>query len=193
MARFARPAVPPVYGARSIYCSERTRSKACAVSPFRHMLCAAAKAIGMVKCNRKNVSSHTAVFHSKCSPRTSVGRIQNHLAKAGWSQGCCLCPNPLLALPDPLTRAAYSFAFRDDQGNLPILLERERQTRRDEIAIDMEDRSTKKGTPPVPSESGDIRDLRRTGAAAAPSPNSSTANGQAGLGGRGIGAAPMVE
>ncbi len=53
---------------------------------------------------------------------------------------------------------------RDDVGSLPHLLECERQTRRDEVAIDLEDRSTKKGTPPRPSEAGDIRDLRRRGA-----------------------------
>ena len=80
--------------------------------------------------------------------------------------------------------------FGRDQGNLPYLLERERQTRRDEIAIDMEDRSTKKGTPPVPSESGDIRDLRGTGRA---SNGGGTPNGgQQAQGGR-RGAAPMVE
>ena len=44
--------------------------------------------------------------------------------------------------------------------NLSNILEKERQTRRDEIAIDLEDRNTKKGTPPVPTETGDIRDLR---------------------------------
>jgi len=31
--------------------------------------------------------------------------------------------------------------------------------RRDEVAIDLEDRSSKKGTPPTPSEAGDIRQL----------------------------------
>ena len=47
-----------------------------------------------------------------------------------------------------------------DLNDVSSLLEQERQTRRDEVAIDLEDRSTKKGTPPVPSESGDIRQLR---------------------------------
>ena len=41
------------------------------------------------------------------------------------------------------------------------LLDRERSTRRDEVAIDLEDRNSKKGTPPQATESGDIRDLRR--------------------------------
>ena len=50
---------------------------------------------------------------------------------------------------------------REDIANVPYLLECERQTRRDEVAIDLEDRSTKKGTPPTPSETGDIRELRR--------------------------------
>lgn len=40
------------------------------------------------------------------------------------------------------------------------------QKRRDEIAIDLEDRNAKKGTPPVPSESGDIRQLRKPASAA---------------------------
>lgn len=40
------------------------------------------------------------------------------------------------------------------------ILERERQARRDEIAIDLEDRGSKKGTPPRASEEGDIRMLR---------------------------------
>ena len=48
-------------------------------------------------------------------------------------------------------------------NNLSTLLERERQLRRDEVAIDLEDRSTKKGTPPRPSEAGDIRQLRQYG------------------------------
>ena len=47
-----------------------------------------------------------------------------------------------------------------DLNDVSSLLEQERQTRRDEVAIDLEDRSTKKGTPPIPSESGDIRELR---------------------------------
>ena len=46
-------------------------------------------------------------------------------------------------------------------ANLPHLLECERQNRRDEVAIDLEDRGTKKGTPPAAGETGDIRDLRR--------------------------------
>ena len=41
-----------------------------------------------------------------------------------------------------------------------VLLKKEMQQRQDEIAIDLEDRSTKKGTPPIPTESGDIRALR---------------------------------
>ena len=45
-----------------------------------------------------------------------------------------------------------------------MLLQKEVQKRRDEIAIDLEDRVSKKGTPPVPSESGDIRQLRAKGA-----------------------------
>lgn len=49
------------------------------------------------------------------------------------------------------------------------LVDRERQTRRDEVAIDLEDRSSKKGTPPQPTEAGDIRDLRRTGGHRPPS------------------------
>jgi len=53
---------------------------------------------------------------------------------------------------------------RDDIPDLPTLLERERQTRRDEVAIDLEDRGSKKGTPPEPSETGDIRQLRTPGA-----------------------------
>ena len=55
-----------------------------------------------------------------------------------------------------------------DLNDVSSLLEQERQTRRDEVAIDLEDRSTKKGTPPVPSESGDIRELR------GPKPNQAT-------------------
>ena len=43
------------------------------------------------------------------------------------------------------------------------LLEKERQMRHDEVAIDLEDRATKKGTPPVPNETGDIRNLKRGG------------------------------
>ena len=53
------------------------------------------------------------------------------------------------------------FAGRMDlNDNVSSLLDQERQTRRDEVAIDLEDRSTKKGTPPIPSEAGDIRELR---------------------------------
>ena len=52
---------------------------------------------------------------------------------------------------------------REDIYRLPLLLERERQTRRDEVAIDLEDRCSKKGTPPNPTEAGDIRNLRRGG------------------------------
>ena len=48
-------------------------------------------------------------------------------------------------------------------AELPGILQAERQTRRDEVAIDLEDRATKKGTPPVPNETGDIRNLRRGG------------------------------
>ena len=51
----------------------------------------------------------------------------------------------------------------DLNDNVSSLLDQERQTRRDEVAIDLEDRSTKKGTPPIPSEAGDIRDLRGAG------------------------------
>ena len=51
----------------------------------------------------------------------------------------------------------------DLNDNMSSLLDQERQTRRDEVAIDLEDRGTKKGTPPIPSEAGDIRDLRRDG------------------------------
>ena len=56
--------------------------------------------------------------------------------------------------------------LRDDIA-CSALVDKERQTRRDEVAIDLEDRSTKKGTPPTPVETGDIRDLRRTGGAPA--------------------------
>ena len=45
---------------------------------------------------------------------------------------------------------------RQDVPSLSLLVERERQMRRDEVAIDMEDRQTKKGTPPTPSEVGVI-------------------------------------
>ena len=48
-------------------------------------------------------------------------------------------------------------------SELPGILQAERQTRRDEVAIDLEDRQTKKGTPPRPTEEGDIRELRRAG------------------------------
>lgn len=78
-----------------------------------------------------------------------------------------------------------------EDGNLPLLLERERQTRRDEVAIDMEDRSTKKGTPPVPSESGDIRDLRRTGATS--NHGGDALNGMPQTSPTAPGRAPMVE
>ena len=47
--------------------------------------------------------------------------------------------------------------YRTDVLVMHPLLERERQMRRDEVAIDLEDRSTKKGTPPQPSEAGDLR------------------------------------
>ena len=49
---------------------------------------------------------------------------------------------------------------REDIKADSLLLQKEMQERHDEIAIDLEDRSTKKGTPPVPTESGDIRELR---------------------------------
>ena len=52
------------------------------------------------------------------------------------------------------------YVHRDDI-QCSALLEKERQTRRDEVAIDLEDRSTKKGTPPQPAEAGDIRELRK--------------------------------
>ena len=42
----------------------------------------------------------------------------------------------------------------------------------DEVAIDLEDRATKKGTPPIPNETGDIRNLRR----GAGNPNGNTAS-----------------
>lgn len=48
---------------------------------------------------------------------------------------------------------------RHDIGNLPEAPERERQSHRDEVAIDLEDRNSKKGTPRRPSETGDIRQL----------------------------------
>lgn len=51
--------------------------------------------------------------------------------------------------------------LRTDVQGLPTLLERERQMRRDEVAIDLEDRVSKKGTPPTASEQGDIRQLHR--------------------------------
>ena len=51
----------------------------------------------------------------------------------------------------------------DLNDNMSSLLDQERQTRRDEVAIDLEDRGTKKGTPPIPSEAGDIRYLRGDG------------------------------
>ena len=51
---------------------------------------------------------------------------------------------------------------RDDITLGNQLLEKERQMRHDEVAIDLEDRATKKGTPPVPNEMGDIRNLRAT-------------------------------
>lgn len=56
-----------------------------------------------------------------------------------------------------------------DLSEVSSLVDQERQTRRDEVAIDLEDRNTKKGTPPVPSEVGDIRNLRGQ-KAAAPAP-----------------------
>ena len=43
-------------------------------------------------------------------------------------------------------------------------LEAQQRVRRGEVAIDLEDRVTKKGTPPRPSESGDIRQLHTPGA-----------------------------
>jgi hypothetical protein len=58
-------------------------------------------------------------------------------------------------------------ARREDIKADSLLLQKEMQERHDEIAIDLEDRSTKKGTPPVPTESGDIRDLRGVRSSAA--------------------------
>ena len=55
---------------------------------------------------------------------------------------------------------------RDDHvkgQQLSAILQAEKQQKRDEVAIDLEDRQTKKGTPPKPTEEGDIRDLRRGG------------------------------
>lgn len=57
---------------------------------------------------------------------------------------------------------------RDDVEDVSHLLALERKQRRDEVAIDLEERHTKKGTPPRPTEEGDIRDLRRPGANAPP-------------------------
>lgn len=48
---------------------------------------------------------------------------------------------------------------RHDNGDLHEAPELERQAHRDEVAIDLEDRNSKKGTPRRPSESGDIRKL----------------------------------
>ena len=66
-----------------------------------------------------------------------------------------------------LSRAVLSLRLlrgrMDLNDNMSSLLDQERQTRRDEVAIDLEDRGTKKGTPPIPSEAGDIRDLRGDG------------------------------
>ena len=47
--------------------------------------------------------------------------------------------------------------------DLSVILARERKARQDEVAIDLEERSTKKGTPPRPTEEGVIRELRRAG------------------------------
>ena len=73
-------------------------------------------------------------------------------------------PEPLRPTRRHCTCTPFGTARRDDINVVSPLLEKERQARRDEVAIDLEDRATKKGTPPVPSEVGDIRDLRRTGA-----------------------------
>lgn len=109
----------------------------------------------------------------------------------------CALPLKLHRLPvrpNHVDRPCLLLLLRREDGNLPLLLERERQTRRDEVAIDMEDRSTKKGTPPVPSESGDIRDLRRTGANSngGTAPNGQPQTSPTAPGSR-RGAAPMVE
>ena len=53
-----------------------------------------------------------------------------------------------------------SASHREDISNLSHILSLERNQRRDEISIDMEDRPSKKGTPPRPTEEGDIRELR---------------------------------
>ena len=64
----------------------------------------------------------------------------------------------------PYSSRPFVCGRMDLNDNVSSLLDQERQTRRDEVAIDLEDRSTKKGTPPIPSEAGDIRDLRGAGA-----------------------------
>ena len=59
---------------------------------------------------------------------------------------------------------SYFLSGREDIKDLSQLLSLERKLRRDEVAIDLEERQTKKGTPPRPTEEGDIRELRRMGA-----------------------------
>ena len=61
------------------------------------------------------------------------------------------------------TTRVHNWRREDISVNGNPMLEKERQMRRDEVAIDLEDRATKKGTPPTPNESGDIRSLRVAG------------------------------
>eukprot|EP00966_Prymnesium_polylepis_P055337 1279812-Prymnesium_polylepis.2 len=69
----------------------------------------------------------------------------------------------LAATGPPVTVHNLRCRREDITVNNNALLEKERQMRHDEVAIDLEDRATKKGTPPVPNETGDIRNLRRGG------------------------------
>ena len=81
------------------------------------------------------------------------------------NDSCLPASDAVIALPPCAHRQDYI-------QNLSKILEMERKKRSDEIAIDLEDRNTKKGTPPAPCEAGDIRDLRRQNANnGAPTPN----------------------
>ena len=73
------------------------------------------------------------------------------------------CTHAATYLGTPPVEGALFVHSRQDISSLSVLLERERQARRDEVAIDLEDRNQKKGTPPVPSEQGDICGLRMQG------------------------------
>ena len=99
------------------------------------------------------------VERASVEPRSVVARLR--------SPSLCL-PPPSDPMPNNLPASACS-PCRDDIECSP-LVDKERQTRRDEVAIDLEDRGTKKGTPPMPIETGDIRALRGPGAAASTRP-----------------------